>query len=42
MLAANDMLEMYFITVSVLLKPLKNGVIPVINKLENKTWILNF
>lgn len=42
MLAANDMLEMYFITVSVLLKPLKNDVTPVINKLDNKTWILNF
>lgn len=42
MLAANDVLEMYFITVSVLLKPLKNGVTLVINKLDNKTWILNF
>lgn len=42
MLAANDVLEMYFITVCVLLKPLTNGVTPVINKLDNKTWILNF
>lgn len=39
-LATNDVLEIYFTTVSVLLKPLKNVVTPVINKSYNKAWIL--